>query len=150
MTGFVTEEIREHGRRAGFRGVTLEGETFLLAHTDHGGPFRVGPYGVDLQGLETIGLRSLDATPETGLVVLDEIGKMESFSAPFRHRVEALLEGPVALLVTVAKHGVGLPKRVRNDPRVRVVPISRTSRDAAVGEVLRALGLAGAGTRRSR
>ena len=147
MTGFLTEEILEQGKRTGFRGVTLDGQTFSLAHTETESRFRVGRYGVELDGLESIGFAALTPSPKTRLVVLDEVGKMESFSARFRQVVEALLDGRVALLGTIALHGVGFVKRVRQDPRIALVRMSRRSRDNVVGELLRMLADGGVGLR---
>ncbi len=143
MTGFWTEEVLEGGRRVGFRGVTLDGRTFTLALAGGGGPNRVGPYGVDVASLEGIGVPSLRPLPDTRLVVVDEVGKMESFSTAFREAVEELLAGPTPVLGTVAKHGVGFVKRVRRDPRVTLLEIRRASRAGTVGEALRLLGRAG-------
>ena len=42
ITGFLTVELREGGRRRGFGGVTIDGGEFLLAHRDTGGDLRVG------------------------------------------------------------------------------------------------------------
>ncbi len=145
LTGFWTEELREGASRTGFRGVTLDGRDFLLAHVREKGVARVGPYGVVLEGLERVGLEALRPTSSTRLVVLDEVGKMESFSTAFRETVEALLASPVPVLGTVAIHGVGFPKRVRQDRRVELVRMTRASRDAMVGDVLRRLAAAGIG-----
>src|SRR5258705_7600507 len=91
MTGFFTEEVREDGRRVGFQGVTLDGKAFPLAHVRFGGTLRVGPYGVDLAGLESIGIDALTPkAPGTG-VGLDEVGKMESLSEAVKTRVAQLL-----------------------------------------------------------
>lgn len=145
MTGFLTEEVRDGARRTGFRGVTLDGKEFVLARAGGHGPFRLGPYGVSVEDLDAIGVPALSAAPGTGLVVLDEVGKMESFSAPFRDAVEGLLAGDVPLLATVAAHGVGFPKKVRHDPRIVLVKMGRESRDAVVGDILRRLAEAGIG-----
>jgi nucleoside-triphosphatase len=143
MTGFWTEELREGASRTGFRGVTLDGRDFLLAHVREKGVAKVGPYGVVLEGLERVGLETLRPSAATRLVVLDEVGKMESFSAAFRETVEALLASSVPVLGTVAVHGVGFPKRVRQDRRIELVRMTRASRDAMVGDVLRRLAAAG-------
>jgi nucleoside-triphosphatase THEP1 len=145
MSGFLTEEFLKSGRRKGFRGVTLSGQEFLLADRDLDSPMRVGPYGVSLEGLDTIGLDSLRPDPQTRLLVLDEVGKMESFSEPFRERVQELLDDPTPLLATVAVHGVGFPKRVRQDSRITLVRMRRRGRDAMVGEILRHLSAASIG-----
>jgi nucleoside-triphosphatase len=147
MTGFLTEEIREPGKRKrrGFQGTTLDGRTFLLAHADSRSEIRVGAYGVEREGLERVGVPCLAAGPDTRLVIVDEVGKMESFSERFREAVERMLAGPTPVLGTVAARGVGFVKRVRKDPRVTLITMTQGSRDAMVGEVLRRLSRAGVG-----
>jgi nucleoside-triphosphatase len=143
MCGFLTEECRVGGRRQGFRGVTLDGKTFPLADREHDGPIRVGPYGVMLEGLESVGLAALTPKPDTRLVVLDEVGKMECFSAAFRGRVEELLDNDTPLLATVALHGVGFVKRVRQDPRVTLLQMRRRAGAGMLADLLRRLASAG-------
>ena len=143
MSGFLTEERLEEGRRVAFWVRTLDGRSFALADRAFADGPRVGPYGVDVRGLETIGLEALSVDARTRLVVLDEIGKMESLSAAFRERVEELLAAPVPLLGTVAQHGVGFVKRVRQDPRVTLVRMRRRGREAMVGDLLRRLAAIG-------
>lgn len=145
MRGFVTEEVVEAGRRVGFLGRTLDDETFPLASRKTKGELRVGPYGVALEGLETLGLAALKPRHDTRLIVLDEIGKMELFSRPFRDRVEELLDGEVTLLATIAAHGVGYIKRLRHDSRIDLVRMTRASRAGTVGDLLRRLANAGIG-----
>ncbi|HEX4824623.1 MAG TPA: nucleoside-triphosphatase [Candidatus Polarisedimenticolaceae bacterium] len=139
MCGFFTEELREGSRRVGFRGVTLDGRDFLLAHVRSAGSARIGPYGVDLQGLETIGLAStVPAGPGT-LVVVDEIGKMECLSESFKARMIELLDDASPLLATVAAVGVGFVKRVKQHPRARLLTVSRGGSEAMAAEIVRAI-----------
>lgn len=138
MTGFLTEEILEEGKRAGFRGITVDGREFVLAHRNAPGDLRLGPYGVVLDGLERVGVPAL-VPGAARLIVLDEIGKMESFSARFREAVEDLLASDVLLIGTVASHGVGFPKKVRQDPRVTLIKMTRESRAGTLGDLLRRL-----------
>jgi nucleoside-triphosphatase len=145
MTGFLTEEIREGGKRKGFRGATLDGRAFVLAHVDSQSDVRVGSYGVEREGLETVGVPSLTPNDDTRLIVLDEVGKMESFSQRFQDAVESLLAGDKPVLGTVAAQGVGFVKRVRKDPRITLLTVTPRSRDAMVGDVLRRLAQAGIG-----
>ncbi len=143
MTGFLTGEVRRDGRRVGFRGVTLDGRAFALAGAGSASGVRVGPYLVATDELDAIGVPALEPGPGVRLVVLDEVGKMESFSEAFRDAVDRLLAADVAVLATVAAHGVGLPKRVRHDPRVTLLRMRRESRAGFVGEILRRLAEAG-------
>ena len=61
--GFFTEEIREGGVRQGFRIVTLDGGSGILAHTRRGGPHRVGRYGVDVGSIDAVAVPTVEAVP---------------------------------------------------------------------------------------
>jgi nucleoside-triphosphatase len=137
MSGFYTEELREKGRRVGFQGVTLDGRTFPLAHVRTPGPMRVGPYGVDLAGLESVGLDALSPRDRRTLVVLDEIGKMECLSAAFKARVQRLLDDDTPLVATVAAVGVGFVKRVRSSKRAKLLTMSRGESEGMAGQIAR-------------
>ena len=139
MTGFLTEDLREGGRRVGFQGVTLDGRTFALAHVRTGGGLRIGPYGVDLAGLESIGLDSLTPREPGVVVVLDEIGKMECLSEAFKTRVAQLLEDDTPLIATVAAVGVGFVKRVRNSARAKHFTMTRGESEGMAGEIARVI-----------
>jgi len=106
--GFYTEEIREGKMRVGFRGVSLDGRTFLLARSGFSSRFRVGKYGVDKAGFESF----LATIPfqDAGFVVIDEIGKMECISGQFCHLVEDLLSSENAFLQQLLQ---GVPRLSR-------------------------------------
>ena len=119
------------------------GQSFLLADRSSETDLRVGPYHVTLDGLESTGIDALTPHPDTQLIVLDEVGKMESFSPAFREKVEELIAGPTPLLATVAVHGVGFVKKVRYDRRITLVRMKRRARAGMLGDVLRRLAAAG-------
>jgi nucleoside-triphosphatase len=52
VCGFYTEEIRQGAQRQGFKLVTLDGQTDIMAHIDFNGPTRVGKYGLDIYLIE--------------------------------------------------------------------------------------------------
>jgi nucleoside-triphosphatase len=102
--GFYTQEVREGGRRTGFRLIALDGPEGILASVNNPSPFRVGKYGVHLQDLERVGVEALWRAveqPHVSVVVIDEIGKMELFSPAFREATLAALDSPKAVLATV-------------------------------------------------
>jgi len=100
--GFYTEEIRSRGIRQGFRLVTLDGQTALLAHVDIHSPYRVSKYGVDIDSLDRVGVSALHrAAKECALIVIDEIGKMELFSDNFRQTVLEILSSGQRVLGTL-------------------------------------------------
>jgi nucleoside-triphosphatase len=133
--GFFTKEIRVNGIRRGFEVVTLDGRHQLLSHVTFSGPFRVGRYGVDLAGFETL-LSDLDLRHSpSGVGILDEIGKMECLSARFIEEVQALLDSPKLVIATVALHGSGFPARVKSRPDCLVVTVTIQNR-ATLAETL--------------
>ena len=139
LSGFLTEEIREQGHRVGFRGVTLDGGDFLLAHVRSAGSARVGPYGVDLAGLESIGIAAMKPTAPGTLVVVDEVGKMECLSRAFKLEIERLLDDETPLLASVAAVGTGFVKTVRKHPRVKTFTLARGGSATMAVEIERAL-----------
>jgi nucleoside-triphosphatase len=63
VTGFLTRELREAGRRVGFTLETLDGRRGMLAHVSKRGGTRVGPYGVVLDDLEDLTRANRDDLP---------------------------------------------------------------------------------------
>jgi nucleoside-triphosphatase len=128
--GFYTEEVRQEGRRIGFRLVTLEGSSGWLARVDLRSRFRVGRYGVDLTFLEQAGVPALkQAVRERKLVVVDEIGKMELFSDSFRAAVLEAVDGPAAMLGTVMARPTGWVRDLLARPTVERLMVTPENRD---------------------
>lgn len=102
--GFYTEEIRELGKRRGFRLVGLRGERGTLAHVrlkGRGRP-RVGRYGVDVAALDRVGVAALErGIVQSRIIIIDEIGKMELFSEAFKRAVLMAMDGPAPVIATV-------------------------------------------------
>jgi nucleoside-triphosphatase len=128
-TGFLTEEVRERGRRVGFRVETLSGERGMLAHVEFRGPPRVGKYGVDLSTFEQLALPVLATPAQKGLVVLDELGKMELASEAFRTAVSGLFDRAVSIVATVlaSRHPFTDALKRRHD--VETIAVTIQNRD---------------------
>lgn len=136
LAGFYTEEIREHGRRVGFRAVGLNGGEALLAHVSIASPFRVASYGVDPAALEPLLASELGRPPgDVDLYVIDEIGKMECFSRDFVASVRRLLASPALVLATVAFKGGGFPAEVRTHADAELFLLTPANRDELPGEL---------------
>jgi nucleoside-triphosphatase len=137
--GFYTEEIREEGRRTGFRLVTLDGRVGILASVNRSGPYRVGKYGVHLDELDRVGVQALQAAvtrPRVSLVVVDEIGKMELFSPAFREAVQAALDGPKPVLATVMAGSHPWADRLKARPDTVLLHVTRANRHTLPEQVL--------------
>lgn len=129
MAGFYTAEIRSQGKRCGFELCGLNGVRRVLAHVDFKSRQRVGGYGVDIVGFEAF-LRRLDLTgPDAGLIIIDEIGKMELLSKRFQTIIQALFDSNRQLIATIALYGGGLVQEIKQRPGVRLLEITRNNRD---------------------
>jgi nucleoside-triphosphatase len=130
VAGFVTDEVRDQGRRVGFAVETLDGERATLAHVRFSGPPRVSRYGVDLGAFERVALPALERRSSGAVVIVDELGKMELFSERFRAAVGELFErdAPVLATVQVGSHPFTDALKRRADAEVvRVTAASATS-----------------------
>ena len=128
--GFYTDEIREGGRRTGFRLCTLDGRQGVLAHVSISSAPRISKYGVDLAVLEGIGVDCLErAIAEKDVVVIDEIGPMEILSKIFCMTVLQALESEAIVLGSIVKRKTNFTDAIKEHPNVRVFEISVTNRD---------------------
>ena len=138
--GFYTEEMREHGRRQGFKIVTLDGQEGVLAHVSIKSRMRVSKYGVNLTDLEDSGVAAIrEATAQKDYVVIDEIGKMELFSQAFKDAVwEAIHSNkPVLGTITLASHPWA--DSVKALPQVTVIEVTKANRARIAQQVLDSL-----------
>jgi nucleoside-triphosphatase len=136
MVGFYTSEIRSKKKRSGFELRGIRGERRVLAHVNIQSRHRVGRYGVDIAGFEAF-LDRLDLlNPGVGLVVIDEIGKMELFSNRFRTMLRAVLDSNRQLIATIALHGGGLIQEIKTRPDVHLLEVDLGNRDYLVEEIL--------------
>jgi len=126
--GFYTEEIRHQGTRLGFRLVTLDGDEAILAHVNLEKRYRVGKYGVDIDGLERVGVAALRrAAAQCDLVVVDEIGKMELFSAQFRATVTQIIDSGKRLLGTIMSDPHPWADTIKRRPQVKLITVTRAN-----------------------
>jgi nucleoside-triphosphatase len=127
LSGFLTREMRSKGRRIGFEIETFDGERGVLAHVDIAGPPRVGRYGVDLEEFERLALPSLESPK--GMVLIDELGKMELASERFRDAVLALFETDAPIVATVHTFRHPFTDSLKNRQDVSLVKLTRSNRD---------------------
>jgi len=135
--GFYTEEIRQGGRRLGFKIITLEGREGVLAHADIRGAPRVSKYGVNVRDLEEVGVAALRrAIEERGYVVIDEIGKMELYSQEFRRAVMEALESERVVLGTVLAGRHPWVDTLKARPQVTVLTVTEGNREGMARRIL--------------
>jgi nucleoside-triphosphatase len=127
LAGFVSEEIRERGKRAGFSVETLAGERGTLAHHNLRGPPRVGRYGVDVGEFERLVLPALRVRADA--ILIDEIGKMELASVAFRDVLREVIDGDTPVVATVHTARDPFTDALKRRPDAEVVRLTRENRD---------------------
>ncbi len=139
--GFITCEQREGDRRKGFELVTLGGRRGLLARVGLDSTHQVGRYGVDLEALERVGIRAIEEGLQKGriIIIIDEIGRMELFSKPFRRVVYKALEAPNPLLGTIMERSDGYADGIKARPDVTLLEVTLDNRDDLVDRILELL-----------
>ena len=136
--GFYTEEVRNQGVRLGFKLVTLDGHSAILAHVDIRSPYRVSKYGVDINSLDRVGVAALHrAAEECALVVIDEIGKMELFSDNFREAVLQILDSGRRLLGTIMLSPNPWADAIKQRSQVNLIEVTRANHHQVLQELLR-------------
>ncbi|MGA7104822.1 MAG: nucleoside-triphosphatase [Candidatus Deferrimicrobiaceae bacterium] len=134
--GFFTEEVLdEAGTRTGFRVESTDGRQGRLSSRRAGPGPRVGAYVVDVAAFESVALPSLVGIPDK-VFIIDEIGKMECFSAAFRTRVREILDSGVRVLATIPARGGGsFLEEIRNRTDVAIIFVTRTNCDHLPEEI---------------
>jgi nucleoside-triphosphatase len=139
--GFYTEEIRVQGGRQGFKIVTLDGKTAVLAHTSVHSPNRVSKYGVDIDNMDKTAIPALkEAIKSKDIVVIDEIGKMELFSPSFKDAVIEALQSKKKVLGTIMLASHPWADKIKERPEVEVIKVTRFNRGEVIKQVLDWLG----------
>jgi nucleoside-triphosphatase len=135
--GFYTEEIRSQGTRQGFKIVTLDGKSAVLAHTDVRSPHRVSKYGVDTNNIDRVAVPALkEAIRSKDVAVIDEIGKMELFSQSFKDALLEALDSEKKVLGTIMLASHPWADKIKQRPDVEIINVTRSNRSEVLDKVL--------------
>ena len=126
--GFYTEEVRAGRARRGFRLVTFEGETAIMADVDFPPP-RVGRYGVDVATIDRFAARLPEASERSPICLIDEIGKMECLSTVFVQSMRQVIESGGTIVATVGERGGGFIEEVKRYKDAELWRVTETTRD---------------------
>ena len=89
------------------------------------------------QAFDTAGVRTLEGAEASQLILMDEVGRMESGAARFSARILELLDGPVPILGVVQRIAdTPLTNAIRKHPNVCPLEVSVENREERAQEVL--------------
>uniref|UniRef100_A0AAG5DBS9 AAA+ ATPase domain-containing protein n=1 Tax=Anopheles atroparvus TaxID=41427 RepID=A0AAG5DBS9_ANOAO len=150
IAGFYTEEVRDSlsGERVGFDVVTYTGKRGPLARVGSvsrpPGP-SVGRYSVCLKEFESLASAALDQrhqiTASGGMLLLDEIGKMELKSRAFQERMQAIVGEVTArklrfvATVPLKAKGIDLIDRLQRIPGCQLYHVKPSNRDSMYEQI---------------
>jgi len=134
--GFFTREIKEEGRRVGFSINTVDGREGVLAHKNIRSQFRVGKYGVNIEGIDSLAVSAMIPARREQVIVIDEIGKMECFSALFKKTLIQVLDSPNCVIGSIALKGGSFIQGIKNRDDVTVSSVTPQTRDILVEKIL--------------
>jgi len=145
VIGFWTEEVRDPKtkKRTGFKVISTEGNVQLFASKFFTSKHLVGSYGVNTARFESVVLPLLEKAKKAKdlYIVMDEIGKMELFSAGFRELVKEILFNPKhKVIATIPIRDVHpLVRDIRRLQGAVVIEVDKENRDLLVEEILKLL-----------
>ena len=130
--GFTTQEIRRGGRRVGFSIRAVDsGQEGVLAHIELSGCPRVGPYGVNTEDMERVGVSALNrALRSADVIVMDEIGRMENYCPGFQAAVLEALDAPQDVLGTLQMRSAPFLDRIRRREDIVIKLVTPENRDS--------------------
>ncbi len=137
LTGFWTSEVLNRGRRVGFDIYTISGQQGTLARLNVNqsrSKYHVGKYSVDIIDLENIGVPSL--YKKADLVIIDELGKMELFSAKFRQALIHTLDNQQRVLATIPIYENIFLVSVKRRPDIQLLELTRSNRKELFDEIM--------------
>jgi nucleoside-triphosphatase len=139
--GFYTEEMREGRGRMGFVLKTFDGQSRVLAKKGMASPHRLNKYGIDIETIENTGVNALrKALSEKKVIVIDEIGSMETVSELFRETVFECLNSPSRVLATIRFQAQPFTNEVKQLEDTRLIYLSRDNFAEVKKEVLEWMG----------
>jgi nucleoside-triphosphatase len=101
--GMLSREVRSNGNRVGFEILSLmDSQRGWLAQVDQKEGPQVGKYRVNLFDLDRVGVAAIaEAVDRCEVVAVDEIGRMELFSAGFKEAVTRAVQSKKLVVATV-------------------------------------------------
>ena len=156
MGGFFTCEIREHGMRVGFSIEAIHswnhngsGNKYhaVMAHVNSRSPYRVGKYGVNISAIEEVGITALrEGMKRAKLIIIDEIGRMETYSELFQKEVKNVLDCSLPVLGVIQMKQNPFLDSIRNRDDVKVIQVTLDNRDTLPRRLFDIFGIETSGT----
>ena len=110
-------------------------EAFRVALMDKTGP----SYEAYPEAFDTGGVEILERCGGSDLILMDELGFMETDSYKFQEKIMDILDGYIPVLGAIKPKENRFLDRVRNHPKVRVIEVTESNRNQLHNEITKLL-----------
>lgn len=139
--GFYTEEILKDNQRIGFKIKTLNGKEAILAHQEIKSNLRLGRYGINLKGLEEVGIKAIEeAIDKKKIIIIDEIGPMELVSQRFKEVVTKAFASGKRIIGVIHRKDTEFLNTLKRRKDVILFEISLDNQQEILKKILSLLG----------
>lgn len=139
--GFVVTRIKdEQGNNQGFLATTLDGRSQTIAHkTQVLSNIVVGNGNkVDIDTINEFLIPELQKAKGTkALVVIDEIGRMQSFSSEFLKEVRNLFDSDIDILASIVFDDEPWSLEFKQHPDVKLIEVTIENRDELPNDLIK-------------
>ncbi|MGQ4892417.1 MAG: NTPase [Candidatus Njordarchaeia archaeon] len=132
ISGITCPEIREQGRRKGFKIIDIEEKregTLASVTSNKPGP-KIGKYTVNIEDLDEIGTKAITKAinGDAEIILIDEIGVMELMSKNFQQAVKNALNSQKPVIGIIhRKSNHPLLREIRTRKDIKIYHIDRTT-----------------------
>jgi len=135
--GFITFEKLRKGKRCGFYIEDFDGNKMTMADVNIKSNYQVSKYKVDLEAFEKIGLPALlKAKKKADIIIVDEIGTMETFSKKFCRVLVDIFNCKKPLLATIKKKNYPFTTKLKKREDVTLFNLTYKNRNKLLNPIL--------------
>lgn len=138
INGFITEEIREKGKRTGFKIIFLnQNKEFVFASIYFETNFKIGKYFVKVKEFENEIEKLMSINKDSDLLLIDEIGPMELLSNKFKKWIFTLLSNPNVNIIATVKENIlkSIKEKAKDKFEVLVVRLNLKNRESEFDKI---------------
>ncbi len=132
ISGFITLEVREGGRRVGFKILDLKTLRYVWLAKIGEGKVKVGKYSVFVENLESV-IENIDKNAD--LIIVDEVGPMELKSRKFVEFMSGILKRGNLLVTVHYKSRHWLVEKIKSEFKIYV--LNEENRNSIVDEIVK-------------
>lgn len=91
------------------------------------------------KSFDEFGAGLIKASPETGLIIMDELGRLESRAEYFKAAVMKALQGKAPILGVLRQNAHGWLEEIRANPDILILEVTEENRNRMPEEILKLL-----------